>query len=51
MAVGYPDNTFGWIMSRNAEMSDILYNQLINRLEKDFGYSKNSFEKVIHDKK
>ena len=50
MAVGYPDNTFGWIMSRDTKMSNELYNELLNRLEKKFGYSKTSFEKVIHDK-
>ena len=50
MAVGYPDNTFGWIMSRDTKMSNELYNKLLNILEEKFSYSKTSFEKVVHDK-
>ena len=51
MVVGYPDNTFGWIMSRTTEMNNDIYNDILNELETDFGYEKNRFKKVTHDKK
>ena len=51
MVVGYPDNTFGWIMSRTTEINNDIYNDILNELEKSFGYNKNNFKKVIHDKK
>ena len=49
MVVGYPDNSFGWIMCRATSINNELYNQILNSLEKDFGYEKNNFKKVIHD--
>ena len=51
MVVGYPDNTFGWIMSRATEINNDIYNDILNELETNFGYEKNRFKKVIHDKK
>ena len=51
MVVGYPDNSFGWIMSRKTVMDDEIYSKILNKLEIDFNYDKNKFEKVIHDKK
>ena len=51
MVVGYPDNSFGWIMSRKTVMDDEIYFKILNKLEIDFNYDKNKFEKVIHDKK
>ena len=48
MAVGYPDNTFGWIMARDTSMDKNIYNNILEVLERDFGYSKESFQKVIH---
>ena len=48
MVVGYPDNSFGWIMCRATSINNELYNQILNSLEKDFGYEKNNFKKVIH---
>ncbi len=48
MVVGYPDNSYGWIMSRVTSMSSDLYNSVLNRLEVDFGYDKDAFEKVYH---
>lgn len=50
MVVGYPDNSFGWIMSRNTSMGDDLYNEILDVLNIDFGYLKNNFQKVIHTK-
>ena len=49
MVVGYPDNSYGWIMSRSTSIDDELYNEIINQLNKNFGYNKNSFTKVIHN--
>ena len=51
MVVGYPDNTFGWIMSRATEINNDIYNDILNELETNFGYEKNRFKKVTHDKK
>ena len=51
MVVGYPDNTFGWIMSRTTEINNDIYNDILNELKTDFGYEKNRFKKVTHDKK
>ena len=50
MAVGYPDNTFGWIMARSNTLDEDIYQRIIEELESDFGYDKNIFEKVVHDK-
>ncbi len=49
MVVGYPDNSFGWIMTRSTTMELSLYNNILNTLEKDFGYNKNDFERVLHN--
>tara|TARA_Y100000590_G_C15716615_1_gene1012127 strand:+ start:1143 stop:1649 length:507 start_codon:yes stop_codon:yes gene_type:complete len=49
MVVGYPDNTFGWIMSRTTYLNDTTYEDILNELEFKFGYSKDKFKKVIHD--
>ncbi len=51
MAVGYPDNNYGWIMARDTVIQDDLYNEIIEKLDKDFNYSKGSFQKVVHDYK
>ena len=48
MVVGYPDNTFGWIMSRSTMMDSLLYINILDTLEKDFKYNKDDFEKVLH---
>lgn len=49
MVVGYPDNSFGWIMTRSTTMELSLYNNILNTLEKDFGYNKNDFQRVLHN--
>ena len=48
MVVGYPDNTFGWVMSRATMMDSSLYVNILDTLEKDFKYNKDDFEKVLH---
>ena len=49
MVVGYPDNSYGWIMSRKTSIKNQVYNNILNSLEKDFGYNKKDFKKVIHN--
>ena len=51
MAVGYPNNDYGWIMARDTVINDDLYNEIIEKLDKNFNYSKGSFKKVIHNYK
>ena len=48
MVVGYPDNEYGWIMSRANHMDEKIYQEILNILELDFGYEKESFKKVLH---
>ena len=50
MVVGYPDNSFGWVFSRETTLDDNVYRKILDQLEKEFGYEKGKFEKVIHDK-
>ncbi len=49
MAVGYPNNKYGWIMSRDNKMDDDLYFEILNTLESKFGYNPKEFQKVIHN--
>ena len=51
MVVGYPNNDYGWIMSRKTFLEDSIYDKILSKLETDFGYSKENFKKVIHDSK
>ena len=51
MVVGYPNNDYGWIMSRTTSLEDSIYKKILSKLETDFGYSKEHFKKVIHDNK
>ena len=48
MVVGYPNNQFGWIMSREKKLDDIIYNEILGRLSLNFGYDSNNFKKVNH---
>ena len=48
MVVGYPDNTFGWVFSRETTLDDTIYNKILDELESQFGYNKQEFQKVIH---
>ena len=48
MVVGYPDNEYGWIMSRANHMDEKIYQEIVNILEVDFDYEKESFKKVLH---
>ena len=47
--IGYPDNSYGWILSRETTLDDDVYQEVLNDLENEFGYDKEVFEKVIHD--
>jgi len=49
MVVGYPDNSYGWIMSRSNSMESTLYEKILSTLELDFGYDKSVFKKVLHE--
>ena len=42
-AVGYPDRSFGWILSRTPTMDQAVYNGIIDRLERQC-YDINDFE-------
>jgi len=48
MVVGYPDNSFGWVMTRSTIMDSLLYVNILDTLEKNFKYNKDDFEKVLH---
>ena len=49
MVIGYPNNKYGWIMSRNKNMDEQLYQNILNILENDFDYNKIFFKKVKHN--
>ena len=49
MVVGYPNNSLGWIMSRTPVMDELIYKDILNQLENEFGYDQTLFEMVIHD--
>ena len=49
MVIGYPKNKYGWIMARNNKMKNDLYYEILNTLEKKFGYNKNEFTRVVHN--
>tara|TARA_B100001250_G_C19617458_1_gene707812 strand:+ start:420 stop:923 length:504 start_codon:yes stop_codon:yes gene_type:complete len=49
MVIGYPGNTYGWIMSRNNYMDESLYQNILNTLKNNFGYNKEDFKRVLHD--
>ena len=49
MVVGYPDNSFGWIMARSTSLDEQKYNQILVELDEKFGYDKSAFEKVVHN--
>lgn len=49
MVVGYPNNSYGWIMSRSTAIEDSIYNNIIHQLESEFGYKKGVFQRVVHD--
>ena len=48
MAVGYPDNKMGWIMNRDTNMDELVYEDILVKLE-EFGYSKDQFVKILHN--
>jgi apolipoprotein D and lipocalin family protein len=48
MAVGYPDNKMGWIMNRDTDMDELVYESILVELEA-FGYSRDQFVKILHN--
>ena len=48
MVVGYPDNSFGWIFSRQISLDENIYEKILDELELKFGYNKEQFQKVVH---
>ena len=48
MVVGYPGNSYGWIMSRTTTLDDSTYAKILLQLEDEFGYNMNIFKKIIH---
>ena len=48
MAVGYPNNTMGWIMARTTKIADEEYSKIMDALI-ELGYKKEQFEFVQHD--
>jgi apolipoprotein D and lipocalin family protein len=48
MAVGYPDNKMGWIMNRDTDMDELVYESILVELE-TFGYSRDQFVKILHN--
>jgi len=50
MVVGYPDNYYGWIMSRTKVMDPQIYEKIMSELESEFNYDRKQFEIVIHNK-
>ena len=51
MVVGYPENYYGWIMSRTKTMDKNIYESIMSDLESKFNYDRNQFEIMIHDTK
>ena len=49
MVVGYPDNKFGWIMSREKKLDENTYKNILDNLEQNFGYDNTKFKKVVHN--
>ena len=48
MAVGYPDNKMGWIMCRETDMNEELYENILTELT-SFSYTRDQFVKIVHD--
>ena len=51
MVVGYPGNDLGWIMARTTIMDEQIYLNILDRLEENFNYNRNQFEKMIHNRR
>ena len=49
MVVGYPDNSFGWVFSRETSLDENIYKKILGELELKFGYKKEQFQKVVHN--
>ena len=51
MVVGYPGNTYGWIMARSASMEAKIFEKIMTSLEDDFGYDRDNFKIIKHSSK
>ena len=51
MVIGYPNNDYGWIMSRYNVMNNDLYYEILQVLESDFNYKKDQFSMIKHNYK
>ena len=49
MVVGYPDNYYGWIMSRSKTLEPEIYENIMSELESKFNYDRKQFEIIIHN--
>ncbi|MFC1563631.1 lipocalin family protein [candidate division KSB1 bacterium] len=47
--IGVPSRKYVWIMSRTPRMDEQTYTNIVDLLEKDYGYDKDKIQKVIQD--
>ena len=48
MVVGYPGNSYGWIMARSTVMKAEVFEKIMTSLVNDFGYDRNEFQIIKH---
>ena len=49
MVIGYKNTSLGWIMSRNKNLAENLYQNIMTELEQKFNYDRNSFSRIIQE--
>ncbi|MBC21675.1 MAG: hypothetical protein CMG54_02075 [Candidatus Marinimicrobia bacterium] len=50
MVVGYPGNSYGWIMARSTMMDNEIFENIMTNLVDNFGYEREEFEIMKHAK-
>ena len=50
MVVGYPGNSYGWIMARSPLMENETFEKIMLELVDDFGYEREKFQIIKHTK-
>ena len=50
MVVGYPGNSYGWIMARSPLMENETFEKIMLELVTDFGYERDKFQIIKHTK-
>ena len=50
MVVGYPGNSYGWIMARSPLMENETFEKIMLELVADFGYERDKFQIIKHTK-